>query len=50
VITEINGQRVDETTTLPSLLTHFAVNDRVTLTIYRDAKPLQVPVTLTEGP
>ena len=50
VITEINGQRVDETTTLPTLLTHFAVNDRVTLTVYRDAKPLQVPVTLAEGP
>jgi serine protease Do len=50
VILDINGQRIDETNVLANLLTHFAVNDKVTLTVVRNSQTIKVPVTLTERP
>ncbi|HUS15590.1 MAG TPA: trypsin-like peptidase domain-containing protein [Chloroflexia bacterium] len=50
VITAINGQRIDETNTLPNILTHYGVNDRVTVTVVRSGKLLELPVTLAERP
>jgi len=50
VILDINGQRIDETNVLANLLTHFSVNDKVTLTVVRNSQTIKVPVTLTERP
>jgi 2-alkenal reductase len=50
VILDINGQQIDETNVLANILTHFAVNDKVTLTVVRNSQPIKVPVTLTERP
>jgi 2-alkenal reductase len=50
VILDINGQQIDETNVLANILTHFAVNDKVTLTVVRNSQTIKVPVTLTERP
>ncbi|HMA36686.1 MAG TPA: trypsin-like peptidase domain-containing protein [Chloroflexia bacterium] len=50
VILAINGQAIDLDNTLLNILTHFAVNDRVTLSVIRAGKALEIPVTLTERP
>jgi len=50
VILDINGQQIDETNVLANILTHFPVNDKVTLTVVRNSQTIKVPVTLTERP
>jgi 2-alkenal reductase len=50
VILDINGQQIDETNVLANILTHFAVNDKVTMTVVRNSQTIKVPVTLTERP
>jgi S1-C subfamily serine protease len=50
VVLDINGQQIDETNVLANILTHFAVNDQVTLTVVRNSQTIKVPVTLTERP
>ena len=50
VVLDINGQQIDETNVLANILTHFAVNDKVTLTVVRNSQTIKVPVTLTERP
>jgi S1-C subfamily serine protease len=50
VILDINGQQIDEANVLANILTHFAVNDKVTLTVVRNSQTIKVPVTLTERP
>ncbi len=50
VITALDNQTLDETTSLTNALTHYKVGDKVTLTVIRNGKKLQIPVTLADRP
>ena len=50
IITKINDQTIDENNSLTSLLGHYQVGDKVTLTVIRDGKTLTIPVTLEAAP
>jgi len=50
VITEVNGEAVDESTSLSSLLGRHVPGDKVTLTISRDGKTQTIEVTLGTAP
>lgn len=48
IILKINGQEINENTSLVSLLQKYKPNDTITLTVLRKGEEIQVPVTLTE--
>lgn len=50
VIIAVNGTKVDQTHSLTSLLNKHEPGDRVTLTINRDGKTIEVPITLGTAP
>lgn len=50
IITKINGQEINETNSLTSLIGRFAVGDAITLTILRDDVEQTIDVTLEAAP
>lgn len=50
IVTAINGDAIDENTTLTDLILKHGVGDKVSLTVQRDGKQLTIEVTLGERP
>ena len=50
VITKIDGDTIDETHSLTSILGQHSVGDKVTLTIIRDGKEQKLSATLEAAP
>lgn len=50
VIIAVNGTKVNQTHSLTSLLNKHEPGDRVTLTVNRDGKTIEVPITLGTAP
>jgi putative serine protease PepD len=50
VVTEIDGQRIDDSTDLSSYVNTKAPGDKITLTVHRNGQTEQVDVTLANRP
>ena len=50
IITDVNGTRIDGTTSVDEVLSQFKPGDIVTLTVLRDGQTIQVPLTLGVRP
>ena len=50
IITKVNNQDIDDSTTLASLLAPYAPGDKITLTVLRAGKQLHIVVTLETFP
>jgi putative serine protease PepD len=50
VVTEIDGQRIDDSTDLSSYVNTKAPGDKITLTVHRNGQTEQVDVTLADRP
>jgi serine protease Do len=50
IITKVNGQSVDQTHSLTSLLSQHNVGDKVQITVHRGSKDITVTVTLGSAP
>ncbi len=50
VITEIDGQALKDESALPKAVSSHKPGDKVTLTVLRDGKTMQIPLTLGEMP
>ncbi len=50
VITEIDGQELKDESALPKTVSSHKPGDKITLTVIRGGKPMQIPLTLGEMP
>ncbi|CCF83776.1 S1C family serine protease [Nitrolancea hollandica] len=50
VITEIDGQELKDESALPKTVSSHKPGDKITLTVIRDGKSMQIPLTLGEMP